>query len=63
MIRQLKTIQEVKKLVDEMKNLSKCTFIAQTVEKQTKLLKTSRKIRSLLIALLPVRIAGAVARD
>ena len=39
------------------------TLTEQTVEKQTKPLKTSRKIPSLLTALFPVRVAGAAARD
>ena len=37
---QLKIIEEVNKLVDEMKNLYKCNLTEQTVEKQTKPLKT-----------------------
>ena len=62
-IRQLKIIEEVQKLVDEKKNLYiYATLTEQTVEKQTKPLKTSRKIFSLLIALFPVRVAGAAAR-
>ena len=61
-IRQLKIIKEVKKLVDEMKNLYKCNF-NRTAEKQTNSLKTSRKVLSLFIAFLPVKIAAAAARD
>ena len=56
-IRQLKIVEEVKKLVDEMKNLYKCNLTEQTVEKQTKRLKTSRKNLSLFIAFFPVRVA------
>ena len=57
-----KNIGEVKKLVDEMKNCTNATLTEQTVEKQTKPLKTSRKIFPLLIALFPSRVAGAGAR-
>ena len=39
------------------------TLTEQTVEKQTKPLKTLRKIRSLFIALFAVRIARAAAQD
>ena len=39
------------------------TLTKQTVEKQTKPLKTSRKILSFLIALFAVRDARATARD
>ena len=39
------------------------TLTEQTVEKQTNLLKTFKKILSLLIALFPARVAGAAARD
>ena len=39
------------------------TLTEQRVEKQTKPLKTARKILSLLIALFSVRVAGAAARD
>ena len=62
-IRQLKIIEEVKKLVNEMKNFTNATLTTRTVEKQTKPLKISRKILSLFIALFSVRVAGAAARD
>ena len=63
-IRQLKIIEEATKLVDEKKkNCTYATLTEQTVEKQTKPLKTSRKNLSLLIALFPVRVAGTAARD
>ena len=61
--RQLKIIEEIKKLVDEIKICTNATLTEQTVEKQTIPLKTSRKTLPLLIALFPVRVAGAAARD
>ena len=42
---------------------SSATSTEQTVEKQTKPLKTSRKTLPLLIAVFFVRVAGAAARD
>ena len=45
------------------KNCTNATLTEQTVEKQTKPSKTSRKILFLLIVLFPVRVAGAAARD
>ena len=61
-IRQLKIIEVVKKLVHAMKTLYNATWREEIVEKQTKLLKTRRKILSLLTAQFPVRVAGAAGR-
>ena len=47
----------------KLKICTNATLTGQTVEKQTKPLKTSRKILSLFIALFPVKVAGAAAPD
>ena len=47
----------------KQKICTNATLTEQTVEKQIKPLKNSRKNLSLLIALIPVRVAGAAARD
>ena len=60
-IRQLKIIEEVKKLVDEMKNLHKCKFNRINSRKANKTIENFKKNLSLLIALFPVRVAGAAA--
>ena len=46
-IRQLKIIDKVKKLVDEIKNLYKCNFFRTNDRKVNKTLKTSKEIFSL----------------
>ena len=46
-----------------MKNLYDATSTEQTVEKQTKPLKTSKKNLSFFLALFSVRVAGAAAQD
>ena len=47
----------------KQKICTNATLTEQTVEKQAKPLKTLTKSLSLLIALFPVRVAGAAARD
>ena len=62
-ITQLKIIEDVKKLVDEMKNLYKCNFNRTNNRKTNKTIETSKKSLSLIIVLFPVRAAEAAARD
>ena len=63
-IRQLKIIEEVKKLVDEMKNLYKCNFNRTNSRKTNKTIENFKENSlSLLIALFLVRVVGAAARD
>ena len=59
---QLKIIEKVKKLVDEMKNLYKCNFNRTNSKKANKTIKNFKE-NSLFIARFPVRVAGAAARD
>ena len=62
-IRQLKIIEKVKKLVDEMKNFCKCNFTRINRRKANKTIENfKKKSISLLIVLFPVRVAGAAAR-
>ena len=61
-IRQLKMIEEVKKLVDEMKNLCKCNFNRANSRKANKTSENFKE-KSLLIALFSVRVAAAAARE
>ena len=61
-IRQLKIIQEEKKLVDEMKNLYKCNFNRTNSRKANQTIDNFKeKSLSLFNALFSVRVAGAAA--
>ena len=60
-IRQLKIIEKVKKLVDEMKNLYKCDFNRTNSRKANKTIENFREKFSLLVALFSVTVAGAAA--
>ena len=62
-IRQLKIIAEEKKLVDEMKNLYKCNFNRTNCRKANKTIANFKEVLSLFIALFPVTVAEAAARD
>ena len=62
-IRQLKIIEEVKKLVNEMKKLYKSNFNKTNSRKESKTIETSGKIFSLFTAFFPVRVADATAQD
>ena len=63
-IRQLKIMEEVKKLVDEMKNLYKCNINRTNSRKANKTIENFKESSlSLLIALFPVRVARAAAQD
>ena len=62
-IRQLKIIEEVKKLVDEMKNLCICNFNKTNSRDANKTIENFKENSlSLLIALFPARVAGAAPR-
>ena len=61
-IRQLKIIEEEKKLVDEMKNLYKCNFNRTKSRKANKTIENFKE-KSLFIALISMRVARAVAQD
>ena len=62
-IRQLKIIEEVKKLVDEMKNLCKCYFNRTNSRKANKTIEDFKENFLSPNSLFPVRIAGAGVRD
>ena len=61
-IRQLKIIEEEKKLEDEMKNLYKCNFNRTKSRKANKTIENFME-NSLSIALFSVRVARVAARD
>ena len=61
-IQQLQIIKKVKKLVDAKKNLYKCNFNRSNSGKAHKTIENFKE-NSLFIALFPVRVARAAARD
>ena len=60
---QLKIIEEVKKLVDEMKNLYKCNFNRTNSRKANQTIENFKESSLSLHFLFPVRVAGAAFRD
>ena len=62
-IRQLKIIEEEKKLVDEMKNLYKCNFNRTNSRKANKTIENFKANSLSLRCLYPLRVARAAARD
>ena len=61
--RQLKIIEEVKKLVDEMKNLYKCNFNRTNSRKANQTIENFKENSLSLHFLFPVRFAGAAPQD
>ena len=62
-VRQLKIIEEVKKLVDEMKNLYKCNFNKTNSRKANQTIKNFKENSLSLHFLFPVMVVGAAPRD
>ena len=62
-IRQLKIIEEVKKLVDEMKNLYKYNFNRTNSRKANQTIQNFMKSFLSFIDLFTVRVARAASRD
>ena len=62
-IRQLKIIEEVKKLVDKMKILYKCNFNRTNSRKANQTMENLKENSLSLHFLFPMKIAGAAGRD
>ena len=62
-IRQFKIVEEVKKLVDEMKNLYKCNFNRKNSRKANKTIENFKENSLSPNSLFPMRIAGVGVRD
>ena len=62
-VRQLKIIEEVKKLVDEMKNLYKCSYNRTSSRKANQTIENFKENSLSFHFLFPVRVAGEAPPD